>query len=120
IQLFPRRQMQPFSRGLSSSHDTTREAVHEIMTDSRWDGKTVVMVWEHHHIADSVLENAFTERVTLRQLLHLHAFGNLVLQTPTSYAARGRSWHNWARYLRAIFRMRSTCAHSKDDNYLYI
>ena len=35
-------------------------------------GKTVVMVWEHDHIADAKLEKKFSgEAVTLRQLLHL-------------------------------------------------
>jgi hypothetical protein len=40
------------------------------MVDSRWQGKTVVMVWEHKHIANKKLEHSFPrEAVTLRQLL---------------------------------------------------
>ena len=42
------------------------------MNDPRYDGKTVVMVWEHHHIADRALELKFPDqKVTLRQLLNL-------------------------------------------------
>jgi hypothetical protein len=42
------------------------------MSNSAWQGKTVVMVWEHDHIADAKLEKKFPgEAVTLRQLLHL-------------------------------------------------
>lgn len=50
----------------------TREAANDLLTDSRWEGKTVVMVWEHDHIADKQLEEKFpNEKVTLRQLLNL-------------------------------------------------
>jgi hypothetical protein len=50
----------------------TQEAARDVMTGPQWQGKTVVMVWEHHHIADRQLEKQFpNEKVTLRQLLNL-------------------------------------------------
>jgi hypothetical protein len=52
----------------------TQEAARDVMTGAQWAGKTVVMVWEHHHIADRKLEKQFpAEKVTLRQLLNLDA-----------------------------------------------
>jgi hypothetical protein len=33
----------------------TQEATHDLMVDPRWQGKTVVMVWEHKHIANQKL-----------------------------------------------------------------
>ena len=50
----------------------TQQAARDVLTNPKWDGKTVVMVWEHDHIAKKKLEKAFpNERVTLRQLLNL-------------------------------------------------
>jgi hypothetical protein len=50
----------------------TQEAAHDLMTNPLWQGKTVVMVWEHKHIANAKLEAAYPKQaVTLRQLLHL-------------------------------------------------
>jgi hypothetical protein len=50
----------------------TQEAAHDVLTDPRYAGKTIVMTWEHKHIANSKLEKANPgEQVTLRQLLHL-------------------------------------------------
>jgi hypothetical protein len=50
----------------------TQEAVHDLMTNPLWQGKTVVVVWEHKHIANAKLEAAYPKQaVTLRQLLHL-------------------------------------------------
>jgi hypothetical protein len=50
----------------------TQEAAHDVMTDPRYAGKSVVMVWEHKHIANAKLEAEFTgKQVTLRQLLKL-------------------------------------------------
>jgi len=50
----------------------TQQAVGALMDDPRYDGKTVVMVWEHHHIADQKMELKFPDqKVTLRQLLNL-------------------------------------------------
>jgi hypothetical protein len=52
----------------------TREAAAALFANPAWQGKTVVMVWEHKHIADAKLEKNFPgEAVTLRQLLHLDA-----------------------------------------------
>jgi hypothetical protein len=56
----------------------TQEAAHELLTDPRWNGKTVVMVWEHDHIAKKKLEAQFpNEKVTLRQLLNLDMLLNV-------------------------------------------
>ncbi|MFZ5691840.1 MAG: histidine phosphatase family protein [Pseudomonadota bacterium] len=50
----------------------TQQAAGALMDDPRYDGKTVVMVWEHRHIADKALELKFPDqKVTLRQLLNL-------------------------------------------------
>lgn len=56
----------------------TQEAARAVMTGAQWAGKTVVMVWEHHHIADRHLEKQFPkEKVTLRQLLNLDAIASV-------------------------------------------
>jgi hypothetical protein len=56
----------------------TQEAAREVMTGAQWAGKTVVMVWEHHHIADRHLEKKFpNEKVTLRQLLNLDGIASV-------------------------------------------
>jgi len=56
----------------ASLNSRTQEAVNDLMSNPAWQGKTVVMVWEHKHIANAKLERAFHgERVTLRQLLQL-------------------------------------------------
>jgi hypothetical protein len=49
----------------------TQEAARDLMINTRWQGKTVVMVWEHRHIANKKMEKHFPgEAVTLRQLLN--------------------------------------------------
>ena len=56
----------------------TQEAAAAVLTDSRWDEKTVVMAWEHDHIAMKKLEEQFpAEKVTLRQLLNLDTLPNV-------------------------------------------
>lgn len=51
---------------------TTQSAVQAIMGDPAYAGRTVVMAWEHRHIADRRMEASFPgQAVTLRQLLHL-------------------------------------------------
>jgi hypothetical protein len=56
----------------------TQQAVGALMDDPRYDGKTVVLVWEHHHIADRKLELQFPDqKVTLRQLLNLDKLPNV-------------------------------------------
>jgi hypothetical protein len=53
----------------------TQEAVRDVLTNPQWNGKTVVMTWEHKHIADRKLEQQFLgQKVTLRQLLNLDVF----------------------------------------------
>ncbi|MGH6734978.1 MAG: histidine phosphatase family protein [Methyloceanibacter sp.] len=51
----------------------TREAAANILTNPALKGKTVVMVWEHHHIADAELDakHEGDAAVTLRQLFNL-------------------------------------------------
>ncbi|MEP9377698.1 histidine phosphatase family protein [Aquabacter sp. CN5-332] len=62
----------------------TREAVRALMDDLRWAGKTVAMVWEHHHIANAKLEAANPGRqVTLRQLLRLDTLPGVPATWPT-------------------------------------
>jgi hypothetical protein len=49
-----------------------RRVARDLLESPQWRGKTVVMVWEHFHIASAALEAEFAgEKVTLRQLLHL-------------------------------------------------
>jgi hypothetical protein len=55
-----------------AENERTREAARDVMNDPAYSDKTVVMMWEHYHIADSKLEAEFAgQQVTLRQLLHL-------------------------------------------------
>lgn len=60
----------------------TQQAVNNVMTNHDWDGKVVVMTWEHKHIANKKLEEEFPgQQVTLRQLLHLDKLGSQVPDT---------------------------------------
>lgn len=54
-------------------HAQTREAAGNILNNPALKGKTVVMVWEHKHIANKALEDRYQREaaVTLRQLFHL-------------------------------------------------
>ncbi|MBN8953400.1 MULTISPECIES: hypothetical protein [unclassified Rhizobium] len=50
----------------------TQQAARDVLSEPLYDSKTVLMVWEHDHIAKAKLEREFPgEKVTLRQLLHL-------------------------------------------------
>jgi hypothetical protein len=50
----------------------TRHAVQKVMTEPRYVGKPVIMVWEHRHIAHRRLEaQQIGQKVTLRELLNL-------------------------------------------------
>lgn len=50
----------------------TQRAAAEVMTDLRWENQTVVMAWEHKHIANHKLaENHPDSLVDLRELLKL-------------------------------------------------
>ena len=40
----------------------TQEAARDVMTGAQWAGKTVVMVWEHHHIAERRAREAVSRR----------------------------------------------------------
>ena len=61
----------------------TQEAVSDVMNN--WNGKTVVMAWEHKHIADEKLVLSFPRlKVTLRQLLNLDVLGNVPKTWPDS------------------------------------
>jgi hypothetical protein len=54
-------------------NDRTREAAGNILNNPALNGKTVVMVWEHKHIANEALGDKYQREaaVTLRQLFHL-------------------------------------------------
>jgi hypothetical protein len=61
----------------------TRTAAAAVLNDPRWTGKTVVMAWEHDHIANAKLEQRFApEQVTLRQLLGLGGFADVPATWP--------------------------------------
>jgi hypothetical protein len=63
----------------------TERAAHDVLTDPRWTGKTLVMVWEHDHIAHSNLKTRYPgEQVALRQLLHLDRFPGVPRDWPVS------------------------------------
>jgi hypothetical protein len=50
----------------------TQQAAADVLTNPLYNGKTVVLVWEHKHIASKKLEKAYPgQQVTLRQLLGL-------------------------------------------------
>ncbi|MEI9996471.1 MAG: hypothetical protein WDM91_17880 [Rhizomicrobium sp.] len=60
----------------------TQEAVADVLTNPLYNGKTVVMIWEHKHIANKKLEAAYPgQKITLRQLLGLDALGSQVPDT---------------------------------------
>jgi len=62
----------------------TQEAAHDLMVNPLWQGKTVVMVWEHKHIANKKLENAYPGKaVTLRQLLKLDQLRGVPVTWPS-------------------------------------
>jgi hypothetical protein len=64
----------------SALNAQTAAAAKEVMTNKRWDGKTVVMIWEHKHIADRAIEKS-----TLRALLNLDKYSGAT-QVP-------HTWH---------------------------
>lgn len=56
----------------------TQSAADEVLSSPSLAGKIVVMVWEHHHIADRKLEKQYPyHAITLRQLLHLDRLRNV-------------------------------------------
>ncbi|SCW88111.1 hypothetical protein SAMN05660859_3456 [Ancylobacter rudongensis] len=63
-----------------------RDVARDLLENPRWHGKTVVMVWEHFHIASAALEQEFAgEEVTLRQLLHLDKIKGVKGGVPTTW-----------------------------------
>ncbi|HEY8277191.1 MAG TPA: histidine phosphatase family protein [Methyloceanibacter sp.] len=62
----------------------TKEAVTSLMSDPNLNGKTVVMVWEHRHIANVKLEAGFaSQKITLRQLLKLEELKDVPVTWPS-------------------------------------
>jgi hypothetical protein len=62
----------------------TQDAARNILTNPALNGKTVVMVWEHKHIANEKLEAEFAnEQVTLRQLFKLDILPGVPKTWPT-------------------------------------
>ncbi|MCK0208340.1 histidine phosphatase family protein [Starkeya koreensis] len=61
------------NRYFNAKLNTVNQRVaRDLLTNPRWQGKTVLMVWEHFHIASAALEAEFAgEPITLRQLFHL-------------------------------------------------
>jgi hypothetical protein len=63
-----------------------RRIAHDLLKGRRWRGRTVVLVWEHFHIASAALEAEFAgEPVTLRQLLHLDKIRGASLAVPETW-----------------------------------
>ncbi|HEY0105379.1 MAG TPA: hypothetical protein VGB91_04790 [Rhizomicrobium sp.] len=68
----------PFGDSETVLNARTQQAAADVMGGA-WAGKTVVMVWEHKHIASKKLEAAYPDqKVTLRQLLNLDTLGSQV------------------------------------------
>jgi hypothetical protein len=63
----------------------TEEAAAALLGNPAWQGKTVVMVWEHKHIANAKLAaKSSGEAVTFRQLLQLDRLKDVPETWPTS------------------------------------
>ena len=63
----------------------TQEAARNILANPALEGKTVVLVWEHKHIANQALEKSSgKEAVTLRQLLKLDILPGVPATWPDS------------------------------------
>jgi hypothetical protein len=60
--------------------EDTRNAANDVMSNRDYDGKIVVMTWEHKHIANHKLQREQAD-VTLRQLLHLEVLDDQVPKT---------------------------------------
>jgi hypothetical protein len=67
--VMPQKDVQAFDKALNRR---TEEAAAALLGNPAWQGKAVVMVWEHKHIANAKLvAKSAGEAVTLRQLLQL-------------------------------------------------
>lgn len=63
----------------------TQEAARDVLADPRYDGKTVIITWEHNHIAKAKLEKDDPqEDVTFRQLLGLDRLADVPATWPDS------------------------------------
>ena len=57
---------------MAAQNVRNREAAEDLLLSQQYVDKTVLMIWEHFHIASAALEAEFSgEKVTLRQLLNL-------------------------------------------------
>lgn len=62
----------------------TRHAAETVMSDPAYNGKPVIMVWEHNHIARRRLEAPEgAQQVTLRELFHLSRLANAPRDWPS-------------------------------------
>jgi hypothetical protein len=62
----------------------TQEAANDLKVNPLWQGRTVVMVWEHKHIANKQLEKSSPgQAVTLRELLHLNQLSDVPQTWPS-------------------------------------
>jgi len=67
--VMPQKSAEAFDKALDRR---TEEAAAALLANPAWQGKTVVMMWEHKHIANAKLAaKSPGEAVTLRQLLQL-------------------------------------------------
>ena len=74
----------PGANKIDEERVRTQQAVNDVLTNPAYDGKVVVMSWEHTFIANKKL--AESGNVTLRQLLHLDEL--------TRKAAVPETWEN--------------------------
>ena len=70
----------------SLENQQTRDAVNDVLTNPAFDGKIVVMTWEHKRIANKKLEAANTDAVTFRQLLHLDDYDKHHKEIPKTWS----------------------------------
>jgi hypothetical protein len=77
----PQKNVEAFDKALDRR---TKEAAAALLGNPAWQGKTVVMVWEHKHIANAKLAaKSPGEAVTLRQLLQLDRLKDVPETWPT-------------------------------------
>ena len=80
--VLPQKNVDAFDKALDRR---TEEAAAALLANPAWQGKTVVMVWEHKHIANAKLvAKSQGEAVTFRQLLQLDKLKDVPETWPTS------------------------------------
>jgi hypothetical protein len=80
--VLPQKDVQAFDKALNRR---TKEAAAALLGNPAWQGKTVVMVWEHKHIANAKLvAKSAGEAVTFRQLLQLDKLQDVPETWPAS------------------------------------